>query len=424
MNAEEANLGLMKLAKAGRLAMKGLAQAGVEAGIKRSNALLYIADALEQQKATIQEANLIDLANGKQKGLTAAVLDRLILNDQRIASMAEGVRDIAGLEDPIGKVFASWNRPNGLIIERVRTPLGLIGVIFESRPNVTIDAAALAIKSGNGIILRGGSDSINTSLVLSHAIGQGISKAGLDPLSVQVIPTIDREWVGAMLAAYGLIDVIIPRGGKSLTERVMQEAKVPVLAHLEGIVHVYIHEDADFEKAIEITLNAKMRRTGVCGAAEALLIDRKIAAQLLPKIITKLQALGCEVRGDAETCSLVANITPAKEDDFGHEFLDAIIAVKIVKNVDEALSFIDQKGSHHTDAIITENKTVADRFLNEVDSAIVMHNASTQFADGGQFGMGAEIGISTGRLHARGPIGVEQLTCFKYNLRGNGQCRP
>ncbi|MFK7866403.1 MAG: glutamate-5-semialdehyde dehydrogenase [Alphaproteobacteria bacterium] len=420
MSSNSQNL-IESIAKDSRIAMRHLAKAG---GKARAKALTHIADLLENNSAAILEANAQDMAAGIEKRLSKSALDRLALDPARVTAMAAGVRMIAKMDDPVGKILSKWQRPNGLDIERVATPLGVIGVIFESRPNVTVDAAALCLKSGNAVILRGGSDSINSAIAIGDLIQEGLKQAGLDPNSVQIIKDTDRALVGAMLEAYGLIDVIVPRGGKSLTQRVITQAKVPVLAHLDGIVHLYVHEKADIDKALDIVVNAKMRRTGICGAAECLLVDRAIANKFLPLIADQLTKLGCELRGDKASLAIVPSLNAATDADYGNEFLDAILAIKIVDGVDAAITFIDQHGSDHTDAIITEDQAAADYFFENIDSAIVVHNASTQFADGGEFGMGAEIGIATGRLHARGPIGINQLCCFQYRVRGDGQCRP
>ena len=359
------------------------------------------------------------------KGRDQAFLDRLMLDNARVAAMAKGVREVAALADPVGQVMASWTRPNGLQISRVRVPLGVIGIIYESRPNVTADAAALCLKSGNAVILRSGSESFLTSLLIANTLNEGVVEAGLPASAIQLVPTVDRSAVGFMLGGLGgAIDVIVPRGGKSLVERVQGEARVPVFAHLEGVCHVYVHAPADLAMAEKIVLNAKMRRTGVCGAAETLLVDRKAAPTHLAPLVEMLIEAGCEVRGDPETQRADSRVKPATEEDWPKEFLDAIIAVKVVDGLDEAIEHIARYGSQHTDAIVTEDRAAAEQFLARVDSAIVLHNASTQFADGGEFGMGAEIGIATGRFHARGPVGVEQLTTFKYVVRGQGQTRP
>jgi glutamate-5-semialdehyde dehydrogenase len=355
----------------------------------------------------------------------SAGLDRLTLNDARIEAMANGLEKIAALPDPVGEVMAAWDRPNGLRIARVRVPLGVIGIIYESRPNVTADAGALCLKSGNAVILRGGSDSIASSGAIHGCLVAGLNAANLPTAAIQLVTSADRAIVGEMLRGLdGAIDVIVPRGGKSLVARVQAEARVPVFAHLEGICHLYIDRDADLDKAIAIAVNAKMRRTGVCGAAEALLVDEAGANRLLHPVISALIDAGCEVRGDAAVLQADARVRPATDEDWGHEFLDAVIAARVVPGVRGAMDHIARHGSQHTDAIITENEETAETFLREVDSAIVLHNASTQFADGGEFGMGAEIGIATGKFHARGPVGLEQLTSFKYVVRGKGQTRP
>ncbi|MGA1019267.1 MAG: glutamate-5-semialdehyde dehydrogenase, partial [Candidatus Puniceispirillales bacterium] len=351
-------------------------------------------------------------------------IDRLTLTPERIKDIARGLRVIAELDDPVRVEMARWSQPNGLDISRVSTPLGVLGVIFESRPNVTVDAAGLAIKSANSVILRGGSDSFHSATMLGQLIQEGLIAADLPPNTVQVIDKVDRAMVGAMLRAQGGIDVIVPRGGRSLVERVQREAKVPVFAHLEGICHIYVDKDADPKKAVPVVVNAKMRRTGICGAAETLLIDKPLLHSLWPEIAAALREAGCEIRGDAEAKSACPWISTATDDDYGHEFLDAIIAVKVVDGVNAAIQHIRTHGSDHTESIITENSKTSDQFIHEIDSSIVMINASTQFADGGEFGMGAELGIATGRIHARGPVSINQLTCFKYIVRGDGQTRP
>jgi glutamate-5-semialdehyde dehydrogenase len=348
-----------------------------------------------------------------------------MLDEARVAAMATGLEDIAGLPDPVGTILARWMRPNGLAFERVRVPLGVIGIIYESRPNVTADAGALALKAGNAAILRGGSESHHSARAIDACLGEGLKAARLPAAAIQLVPTTDRDAVGHMLAGLdGTIDVIVPRGGKSLVERVQKEARVPVFAHLEGICHTYVDRDADLDMAVRVVLNAKMRRTGVCGATETLLVDRAAPAAVLPTLVKALLEAGCEVRGDAAARDADARVKPATEADWGTEYLDAIIAVKTVAGVEDAIAHIAKYGTQHTDAIITANAATAERFLKAVDSAIVLHNASTQFADGGEFGFGAEIGIATGKLHARGPVGVEQLTSFKYVVRGTGQIRP
>ncbi len=364
------------------------------------------------------------MAAAEANGTQGAMLDRLMLNDDRVEAMAKGLEDIAALEDPVGSVMAEWDRPNGLRIQRVRVPLGVIGIIYESRPNVTADAGGLCLKSGNAAILRGGSESFHSSRAILDCLHQGLRMANLPTGAIQIVPTTDRAAVGEMLTMPDLIDIIVPRGGKGLIERVQAESRIPVIAHLDGNCHVYIDRAASSDKAADIVFNAKMRRPGICGAAESLLIDRTIAESVLPTIVERLSEAGCEIRGDAATQALDSRIAAASEEDWDTEYLDAIISVKQVDGVDAAVDHINRHGSHHTDSIVTEDESTAEKFLSRVDSAIVLHNASTQFADGGEFGMGAEIGISTGRLHARGPVGVEQLTTFKYVVRGNGQVRP
>jgi glutamate-5-semialdehyde dehydrogenase len=392
---------------------------------RKDQALEAMAQAIRGHASNILKANAEDVADAKASGANAAFLDRLSLNDKRVAAMADGLDVVRDLEDPVGTVLASWTRPNGMTIERVRVPLGVVGVIYESRPNVTADAGALCLKAGNAVILRGGSDSMRSSRAIRIALAEGLRAAGLPEDSIQIVPTRDRAAVGEMLRGLdGNIDVIVPRGGKSLVARVQSEARVPVFAHLEGICHVYVDRAADLDMAKAIVLNAKMRRTGVCGAAETLLVDRACAATHLKPLVTMLLDAGCEVRGDADTQKADPRVKPAHEDDWSTEYLDAIISAKVVDDVDAAIAHIARYGSQHTDAIVTSDQTTADKFLNEVDSAIVLHNASTQFADGGEFGFGAEIGIATGKLHARGPVGVEQLTSFKYRVHGSGQIRP
>lgn len=391
----------------------------------RNAALRGMAKAIRSSTETILAANERDLSAAREAGFTSAIIDRLTLTPDRVAGIATALEDIAALADPIGAVMAAWERPNGLKIERVSVPLGVIGVIYESRPNVTADAGALCLKAGNAVILRGGSDSFNSSTAIHAALQSGLAATGLPEDAIQYVPTRDRAAVGAMLAGLdGNLDVIVPRGGKSLVARVQDEARVPVFAHLDGNVHVYVRGPYDVESAKTLVKNAKLRRTGICGAAETLLVDKAIATTHLAPLVTMLLDAGCAVRGDAETRKADARVTPATEEDWATEFLDAIIAVKVVAGLDEAMAHIDRYGSHHTDAILTDDEAAAERFLREVDSAIVMHNASTQFADGGEFGFGGEIGIATGRFHARGPVGVEQLTSFNYRLRGTGQTRP
>ncbi|MGI9511226.1 MAG: glutamate-5-semialdehyde dehydrogenase, partial [Geminicoccaceae bacterium] len=384
----------------------------------KNRALLASASSLRNVEDAILEANARDMGAARQRGLAGAMLDRLALDGKRIEGMAKGLEAIAEQPDPVGEEIARWQRPNGLDIARVRVPLGVIGIIYESRPNVTADAGALCLKAGNAAILRCGSESFHSSHAILKALQTGLSEAGLPTSAIQLIPTTDRQAVGMMLTMANVIDVIIPRGGRSLIERVQQESKVPVLAHLDGLCHVYLDKAADPKKAREITLNAKMRRTGICGAAETLLVDRSVAGTLLPDILDDLAEAGCELRGDDAVMALDQRVVPATAEDWTTEYLDAIFSIKLVDGPAEAIDHVNGYGSHHTDCIVTEDEAAAARFLAEVDSAIVMHNASTQFADGGEFGMGAEIGISTGRLHARGPVGAEQLTTFKYQVRG------
>ena len=384
-----------------------------------------MADALEANERQILAANAIDVANGAENGLSAALMDRLALTPERIGAMAQGVRAIAALKDPVGDVIAAWERPNGLKIERVRTPLGVIGVIFESRPNVTADAGALCLKAGNAVILRGGSDSANSSAAIHACLIEGLRAAGLPETAIQLVPITDRAAVGAMLRGLsGTINVIVPRGGKSLVARVQEEARVPVFAHLEGLCHLYVDASADPDMAREIAVNAKMRRTGICGATETLLVDRAAADTHLVPILTALSEAGCEIRADSAVRSYYPTAAPASDDDWTTEYLDAIISAKLVDGIQGAIDHIETHSSHHTEAIVAEDPLAVERFFNEIDSAILLHNASTQFADGGEFGMGAEIGIATGKMHARGPVGVEQLTSFKYRVRGSGQLRP
>ena len=391
----------------------------------KNNALEAMAADIEINKEIILEANIKDIENAKANNISKSFLDRLILNDERIQSISNGLREIIKIEDPVGQIMSEWNRPNGLNIERVRTPLGVIGVIYESRPNVTADAGALCLKAGNAVILRGGSESYYSSNAIYNSLKNGLVKTGLPEYSIQIIPTKDRDAVGYLLSGLDdTIDVVVPRGGKSLVERVQNEAKVPVFGHLEGICHIYIDEDADIKKAEEITVNAKMRRTGICGAAETLLIDKKNAEIVLPRIAKALKDMGCELRGCDNSLKIIGDMKPAQKSDWSTEYLDAIISIKIVNGIRGAIDHINSYSTSHTDSIITENNNTANIFLKEIDSAIVMHNTSTQFADGGEFGMGAEIGIATGRFHARGPVGVEQLTSFKYVVRGSGQVRP
>jgi glutamate-5-semialdehyde dehydrogenase len=404
------------------------AAAGVLASLnaaEKRRAIEAMAHAIRAATPAILAANGEDVAQARKSDSTRAVIDRLRLDEKRIAAMADGVEAVAALADPVGAVIAAWDRPNGLRIERVRVPLGVIGIIYESRPNVTADAGALALKAGNAVILRGGSDSFRSSAAIYAAIAAGLASAGVPQTAIQLVPTRDRDAVGLMLAGLdGAIDVIVPRGGKGLVARVQAEARVPVFAHLDGNCHVYVDKAADHAMARSIVLNSKMRRTGICGAAETLLIDKAAAATLLTPLVRMLIDAGCEVRGDRDTQAADPRVIAATEEDWSTEYLDAIIAVKVVEGVEAAIWHVERYGSHHTDAIVTADRSAADKFLDSVDSAIVLHNASTQFADGGEFGFGAEIGIATGRLHARGPVGVEQLTTFKYRVRGSGQTRP
>jgi len=405
-----------------RAAARVLALAGTA---QKNRALAAMAKSIRASRAAILTANGEDVAEAKAAGAAVAFLGRLTLNPASIEAMAVGIETIRRLKDPIGGVLAAWRRPNGMRIERVRVPLGVVGVIYESRPNVTADAGALCLKAGNAVILRGGSESFRSSRAIYAAMVAGLVEAELPAAAISLVPTRDREAVGMMLAGLdGSIDVLVPRGGKSLVARVQSEARVPVFAHLEGVCHVYVDRKAKLPMAKAIVLNAKMRRTGVCGAAETLLVDRAAAAKLLKPLIAMLIDAGCEIRGDAAVQAADARVKPASELDWSTEYLDAIITAGVVDGVDAAIAHIERYGSHHTDAIVTEDRQAAEKFLREVDSAIVLHNASTQFADGGEFGFGAEIGIATGRLHARGPVGVEQLTSFKYRIRGSGQTRP
>src|SRR5580704_777148 len=412
---------MRELGRRAREAARALALAPTSA---KDAALAAMATTIRARADDILAANAEDVADAKAKGATAAFIDRLALDAKRIEAMAAGCEVVRALADPVGTLMESWTRPNGMTIERVRVPLGVIGVIYESRPNVTADAGALCLKAGNAAILRGGSESFRSARAIHAALATALRQAGLPEAAIQLVPTRDRAAVGLMLAGLdGSLDVIVPRGGKGLVGRVQAEARVPVFAHLEGVCHVYVDKAADPAMAQRIVLNAKMRRTGVCGAAETLLVDRAASAQLKP-LVTMLLDAGCEVRGDEATQAADARVKRASEDDWSTEYLDAIIAAKVVDGVDAAIAHIERYGSHHTDAIVTTDAAAAEKFLNEVDSAIVLHNASTQFADGVEFGFGAEIGIATGRMHARGPVGVEQLTSFKYRVRGTGQTRP
>lgn len=401
-------------------AARTLAQASTDA---KNTALKSAAAAIRSRKGEILEANRFDMEQARARNLSGALLDRLMLDDKRIESMARGIEEVISLADPIGTVIAGWTRPNGLKIQRVRVPLGVVGIIYESRPNVTADAGALCLKSGNAVILRGGSESSHSSRTIHSCLVDGLRSADLPEAAIQIVPTTDRAAVGHMLAGMtDYIDVVVPRGGKSLVERVQREARVPVIGHLEGNCHVYVHAAADVEMAKSVVLNAKMRRTGICGAAETILLDRDFKGSA--QVVKTLLENGCAVRGDEFVQTLDARVTPATEADWYTEYLDAIVAAKAVNGIDEAIAHIERYGSAHTDSVITADPSAAEKFLGQVDSAIVLHNASTQFADGGEFGMGAEIGISTDKFHARGPVGVEQLTSYKYVVRGSGQTRP
>jgi glutamate-5-semialdehyde dehydrogenase len=404
-----------------RAAAAILAQAGPQAKVK---ALHEAAAAIRARRGEILAANARDVEAAEAKGMAKAMVDRLLLNEARVEATAQGLEIVAALPDPVGTVLARWQRPNGMWIERVRVPLGVIGIIYESRPAVTADAAALCLKAGNACILRGGSESTHSARVLAECMSQGLRAAGLPADAVQMVPTADRAAVGLLLTMDKFVDVIVPRGGQSLIERVMRESRIPVFAHLTGLCHTYIHTGADIEMARAIVLNAKMRRTSVCGATETLLVDQAVAASHLPPILADLHAKGCEIRGDEAVLALDERAVPAKPEDWDTEYLDSILSVKIVSGIEEAIAHINAHGSHHTDSIVTGDDAAAEKFLAEIDSGIVLHNASTQFADGGEFGMGAEIGIATGKLHARGPVGAEQLTSYKYLVRGSGQTRP
>ncbi len=413
---------MAEIGRKARAAARPLATASAE---RKHAALIGMADAILRREQEILDANAIDVSNGEEAGISGSFMDRLKLTPGRIRDMANGIRAIADLRDPVGEVIAEWDRPNGLHIERVRTPLGVIGVIYESRPNVTADAGALCLKAGNAVILRGGSDSLNSSLAIHSCLVEGLKSANLPEDAIQLVPVADRAAVGEMLKGLGgNIDVIVPRGGKSLVERVQNEARVPVFAHLEGICHLYIDKSAKLDMAVAIAVNAKMRRTGICGAAETLLVDRAVASTHLVRVLEALRKAGCEIHADEEVLAAFADAKPATEADWSTEYLDAIISAKLVDGISGAIEHIETFSSHHTEAIVAEDAKAVERFFSEIDSAILLHNASTQFADGGEFGMGAEIGIATGKMHARGPVGVEQLTSFKYRVRGNGQLRP
>jgi glutamate-5-semialdehyde dehydrogenase len=413
-----------EMSEIGRRAREAAARLALASPEAKIAALTNAAAWVRACASAILAANTRDLDEAESKGISAALRDRLALDPKRVEAIAAGLEAIAALPDPVGRVLAEWTRPNGLTIQRVAVPLGVVGIIYESRPNVTADAGGLALKSGNAAILRGGFESYYSSRALVAALAEGLRSADLPEAAIQLVPTRDRAAVGLMLAMNGVIDIIVPRGGPSLIERVQRESRIPVIAHLEGLCHTYVDAAADPEKARKIVLNAKMRRVSICGATETLLVDRAVAQTQLPAILADLRAAGCELRGDPEVLAIDPALVPATEEDWRTEYLDAILAVHIVNGVDGAIEHIARFGSHHTDAIVTEDKATAERFLREVDSAVVLVNASTQFADGGEFGMGAEIGISTQRLPPRGPVGAEQLTTYKYLVRGNGQVRP
>jgi glutamate-5-semialdehyde dehydrogenase len=413
---------VLEQGKLARIAASELANAPAA---QKTKALFAMGRLLRERTKDILIANAIDVSNAVARDLKSSLVERLTLNAARIEAMASGVEAVGQLADPVGRTLAHWTTPNGLAFERVSVPMGVIGIIYESRPNVTADAGALCVKSGNAAILRGGSDSFESSRVIVAVLRQGLQDAGLNPNAIQMVNTTNRDAVGEMLSGLGgTLDLIVPRGGKSLTRRVQQDARVPVFSHLEGICHIYVDRDADLAMAETVVLNAKMRRTSICGAAETILVDRAIADKALPILVGTLLAAGCEVRGDQTVQDANTKVVPATEDDWSTEYLDAIISIKVVNGVNEAIAHIARYGSQHTDSIITTNAATAETFMSTVDSAIVMHNASTQFADGGEFGFGAEIGIATGKFHARGPVGVEQLTTFKYKVRGDGQIRP
>ncbi len=409
----------------GAAARAAAAELALTTGELRDRALRGAAAAIRGADDKILAANATDMHAGETRGLSAAMLDRLMLDAGRIEAMAQGIETVAARHDPLGRVLEEWDRPNGLRIQRVSVPLGVIGIIYESRPNVTADAAALCIKSGNAVILRGGSESFHSSRAIYECLREGLRDAGINADAVQMVPTTDRAAVGYLLSSMSdFLDVVVPRGGKNLIKRVQDEARVPVIGHLEGICHVYLHVAADVDMARDVVVNAKMRRTGICGAAETVLVDRSAVERLLPAVADALRAAGCEIRGDDGVRSIIADATAASEDDWSTEYLDAIISIRVVDDIDQAIEHIRRYGSGHTESIVTADDAAAERFLQNVDSAIVLHNASTQFADGGEFGMGAEIGIATGRVHARGPVGADQLTSYKYIVRGSGQVRP
>lgn len=408
----------------GRRAREAASELAVCPASRRNEALRAAAQSIRENTDRILDANRADLTAAENQGLSSATLDRLALDPERLESMSAGLEAVAGLPDPVGRVLAEWDRPNGLHIQRIAVPLGVIGVIYESRPNVTADAAGLCTKSANAAILRGGTESFDSSQAILGCLGDGLDAAGIHRAAIQMVPTTDRAAVGYLLSSMaGSVDVVVPRGGKGLVERVQKDARVPVIGHLEGICHVYLHASANEEMARDIVLNAKMRRTGICGAAETVLVDREAAARLIPGVVGALIAAGCEVRGDETVQEVAAKAGPASVDDWHTEYLDAVISIRAVNGVEAAIEHIRQYGSGHTESIVAEDTDAAEKFLSDVDSAIVLHNASTQFADGGEFGIGAEIGIATGRIHARGPVGAEQLTSYKYVVHGNGQVR-
>jgi glutamate-5-semialdehyde dehydrogenase len=409
----------------GRAARAAAVRLATASGDERNAALAGAAAALRANSGQIIAANAQDMTTARRRGLGGAMLDRLMLDAERVEAMAAGIDTVIGLHDPVGRILAEWERPNGLRIQRVSVPLGVIGIIYESRPNVTADAAALCIKSGNAAILRGGSESFYSSQAIHACLRDGLEAAALPGEAVQMVPTTDRAAVGFLLSSMSRwVDVVVPRGGKSLIRRVQEEARVPVIGHLEGICHVYLHAGADPELARAVAVNAKMRRTGICGAAETLLVDQDVAATLVPLVCGALRDAGCEIRGDEQVCELLPGAARATGEDWSTEYLDAVISVRIVDGIDTAIDHIRRYGSGHTESIVTSDDAAAERFFRDVDSAIVLQNASTQFADGGEFGFGAEIGIATGRIHARGPVGADQLTSYKYVVRGSGQVRP
>jgi glutamate-5-semialdehyde dehydrogenase len=409
----------------GKAARRAATELATTTGEQRNTALAAAAAALRTHAELILEANARDMEAARKRGLSGAMLDRLLLDDDRVEAMAAGLETIIGLHDPVGRVLEEWERPNGLRIQRVAVPLGVIGIIYESRPNVTADAAALCLKSGNAVILRGGSESFHSSHAIYDCLRSGLGSAGLVGEAVQMVPTTDRAAVGFLLSSMAeWVDVVVPRGGKSLIRRVQEEARVPVIGHLEGICHVYLHAGADPEMARDVVLNAKMRRTGICGAAETVLVDKAVATELLPIVCTALLDAGCEIRGDESVRSIISRAKEATQEDWSTEYLDALVSIRVVDDIDAAVAHIRRYGSGHTESIVTSDAAAAEKFFRDVDSAIVLHNASTQFADGGEFGMGAEIGIATGRIHARGPVGADQLTSYKYVVRGSGQVRP